>query len=116
MLIVPFNSDPWRAFSTTLGGVEYRFECNYNERNGVWSFDLFDGNSLELLVAGVPILIGSDLLEPYALGIGSLYAVDVAAYFAAEESGVLPQATDAGADDLGERVKVYYLEPGESLL
>lgn len=115
MIFLPFNSEPWRAFSTTLNGVEYRFECNFNERNGVWSFDLYDGRSLELLAAGVPIMIGVDLLAPYALGIGSLFAVDMAAYMAAEESGVLPQSTDAGADDLGERVKVFYLAPGETL-
>ena len=137
MLIIPFNSTPFRTFTTTLNGAKYQFATNYNDRNGVWSFDLADGVTGNPLASGVPILLGCDLLAPYGLGIGSLYAVDLAATPAAAlvtltayqaalknaaTSSVAPvlQSTDAdplGAfnDDLGNRVVVAYLAPGETI-
>lgn len=113
MLTIPFTSDTWRSFSTALGGTEYTFEQRYNERNGVWYFDLSRTATGEILAAGVPILIGCDLLAPYALGIGSMLAVDLAASPQEEAAGTLPQSTDAGAEDLGTRVIVVYIAPGE---
>jgi hypothetical protein len=113
MLTIPFTSDPWHTFSTVLDGVEYTFAQHYNERNGAWYFDLGLASTGKLLVAGIPILIGCDLLGPYALGIGSMLAVDLQAAAAGEASGILPQSIDAGAEDLGDRVIVVYMAPGE---
>ena len=124
MLIVPFTSTPWETFSCALDGTTYRFSTNYNERNGVWSFDLYDDTTGAPLALGVPILLGCDLLAPYGLGIGSMYAVDMAATAGSALVGTtgtvgpVLQMTDAdplGAfnDDLGNRVKVVFLAPGE---
>ena len=113
MQLVPFTSDPWRSFSTGLNGVEYRFDCNFNERNQRWAFDLSLESTGQMLAAGVPILLGCDLLLPYGLGIGSLVAIDNAAAAATEGAGILPQAVDAGPEDLGTRVQVVYLAPGD---
>lgn len=113
MLTIPFTSDPWHSFSTVLDDVEYTIAQHYNERNGVWYFDLGLASTGKLLVAGIPILIGCDLLAPYGLGIGSMLAVDLRAAAATEAAGILPQSVDAGSDDLGSRVIVVYLAPGE---
>jgi hypothetical protein len=113
MLKLPFTSDPWRQFSTVLNGTEYTLSTRYNERNGVWYFDLGLESTGEVLAAGVPILIGCDMLAPYALGIGSLVAFDLGAASATETAGVLQQSVDAGPEDLGTRVIVLYVAPGE---
>ena len=137
MLVVPFTSNPFETFSCALNGTVYQFRTNYNERNGVWSFDLADDATGAPLISGVPILLGCDLLAPYGLGIGSMFAVDLAATPQSALTGLTPtqaeiqnvgtssvvpvlQATDAdplGAfnGDLGNRVIVVYLAPGESL-
>jgi len=126
MQTIPFTSDPWQTFSCTLNGVEYGFAANYNDRPGVWSFDLSLKATEEVLVAGVPILLGCDMLAPFGLNIGSLFAVDLAASPAWALAGdgvtVIPttQMLDAdpvGAfnDDLGTRVVVVFLAPGESV-
>jgi hypothetical protein len=113
MVIVPFTSDTWRSFSTVLNGVEYTFAQRFNELNKVWYFDLGLASTGETLAAGISILIGCDLLEPYALGIGSMIAVDLQAAASAGPAGFLPDAVDAGPDDLGARVVVVYVAPGE---
>jgi hypothetical protein len=141
--VIPFTSDPWQTFSCTLNGTEYGFAANYNDRNGVWSFDLSLKAPEEVLVAGVPILLGCDMLAPFGLNIGSLFAVDLAASPAwvlgpvsndpstplswigpaiSTSQLTIPayQMLDAdpvGAfnDDLGTRVVVVYLAPGESV-
>ena len=125
MVKVPFTSNPWESFSCALNGNTYQFQTNYNERNGVWSFDLYDDTTGAPLVMGVPILLGCDLLAPYGLGIGSMYAIDMAATTAPSLVGTtgtvgqVLQMTDAdplGAfnDDLGNRVIVVYLAPNEA--
>lgn len=113
MVTIPFTSDTWRRFSTVLNGVEYTFAQRFNEVNQRWFFDLGLAATGATLVAGIPILIGCDLLEPYALGIGSMLAVDTQAAAAAGPDGFLPAAVDAGAEDLGNRVVVVYIAPGE---
>jgi hypothetical protein len=123
--VVPFTSDPWQSFSCSLDGVEYGFAANYNDRNGVWSFDLSLKSTEEILVAGVPILLGCDMLAPFGLGIGKMFAVDIAASPAWALAGdgltVIPTTqmldADSGAfnDDLGQRVIVIYLAPGENV-
>jgi hypothetical protein len=115
MVTVPFTSDAWRSFSTVLNDVEYTFSQRFNEVSGVWSFDLGLESTGETLAAGIPILIGCDLLEPYALGIGSMFAVDLQAVAADGPEGFLPDAVDAGPEDLGERVVVVYIAPGEAI-
>ncbi len=137
MIVVPFTSNPFETFSCALDGTVYQFRTNYNERNGVWSFDLADDTTGAPLVSGVPILIGCDLLAPYGLGIGSMFAIDLAATALPALVGLTPtqaeiqnvgpssvvpvlQPVDAdplGAfnGDLGNRVIVVYLAVGETL-
>lgn len=102
MLTVPFTSDYAQTFDVVLGGATYSFAARFNDWNGVWTFDITVTATQVQLVAGVPLLIGQDMLAPYALGIGGLTAADM------ETGGI-----DAGPDDLGARVIVSWLSPDE---
>ncbi len=135
MVIVPFTSDNFRSFNCALNGVTYDFTQNYNDRNGVWSFDMADHAMGAPIISGVPILIGCDMLAPYGLGIGTMFAVDLAATTQPAIIGMTPtqteianatassvgpvlQSVDADPlgsfnDDLGNRVIVVYLAPDE---
>lgn len=99
---IPFTDDPAQSFTVGLGGVKYLFDARYNDIGGFWTFDISLQASQVQLVAGVPILIGQDMLAPYALSIGGLFAID-------EVSGGI----DAGPEDLGSRVVVLWLSPDE---
>ena len=55
-----------QKFSITLGGVSYRMRLLYNTADeGGWTLDIGaqDGT---LLVAGIPLVTGTDLLAQYA--------------------------------------------------
>ena len=102
ILELPFSNDPAQVFTAQLGDTKYTIDAKYNDRSGVWTLDLYDAATQALVVASLPLVIGQDLLEPYNFGIGSILCVDT--------SG---QGADAGPDDLGERVKVYWFSPDE---
>jgi hypothetical protein len=97
MQLLPFTSDPAQTFSVSLDGSGYKITARYNDLAGYWTFDLARTSDSVVLVSEVPILIGQDLLEPYALQIGAIIAVD------SSRTGV-----DAGPDDLNDRVLVYW--------
>lgn len=101
MLIIPFTSDPQHSFSMQLGSVgKFQFDVRYNDRSSSWTFDLTSEPDGELLLAGVPMLIGQGVLSPYGLGIGDIVFSDLSG------AGV-----DAGPDDLGDRVQAVWLNP-----
>jgi hypothetical protein len=102
MLVVPLTSDPAQSFDVQLGDDKLTIEARFNDRSNSWTFDLTDANTQETLVTGVPLLIGQDMLAPYALGRGGLVATDLSS-----------TDTDAGPDDLGDRVIVTWLSPDE---
>lgn len=102
MQIVPFTADYDQRFITQLGDDKYVFDARWNERGQTWSFDLTRDSDQVQLIAGAPLQIGQDLLDPYALGIGGLIVSDLGR-----------KDTDAGPEDLGTRVIVAYLTPDE---
>lgn len=99
---IPFDSTPNRGFVSQLGDRKFLFETRFNDRSGVWTLDLSDNTTKEVLLQSVPLVLGCDLLEPYNFGIGALLVQDTS-----------NRGKDAGAEDLGERVKVYWLSPDE---
>ena len=120
-VLVPFTSaDRAYEFTCALNGTSYRFDVQWNERTAIWLFDLYLADSDTPLVVGLPILLGGDILGAYRyLGIGGLFAVDMDANMqkgapADTEENVLA-SDDAGVDDLGSRVRVFYLTPDEVL-
>jgi hypothetical protein len=102
MQTVPFTPDPAQVFSCQIGEDAYQFEARYNERFEGWTFDLVRLADQVTLLAGAPLLLGQDLLGPYGLGIGVLTLTDLS-----------NAETDAGPEDLGERVVATWLSPGE---
>lgn len=100
VLTLPFvPSIPFYQFSTTLDGVNYNFNVRWNTRDGAWYFDLSDDQE-NLIIAGVKIVLGVALARRSTdprMPPGVFFAGDVT------NSG-----TDAGIDDLGARVQVYY--------
>lgn len=102
MQIVPFSSNYDQTFRCQLDGTQYVFDARWNERGAFWAFDLTENPSQTLLVAGVPLLLGQDVLAPYALGIGGFIMADLA-----------NSNTEAGPDDLGDRVVAVFFTPDE---
>jgi hypothetical protein len=102
ILELPFSNDPAQVFTIQLGDAKFVFDSKYNDRSGVWTLDLYDAATKALIVASLPLVIGQDLLEPYNFDMGSILCVDTTG-----------QGMDAGPDELGDRVKVYWFSADE---
>lgn len=62
-----------QLFSTILNDQRVTIRLRYNEKSDRWSFDL-SVDDLPVLL-GVRIVTETDLLDPYNLGLGVLFAV-----------------------------------------
>lgn len=101
---LPLSNDAAQAFTCQLGEVKYYFEARINSRNGVWTLDMYDDATRAPIIQGMALVLGQDLLAPYNFGIGSLVVIDNSA-----------QGKEAGEEDLGARVAVYWVSPDEVL-
>lgn len=102
---LPFSSDPAQSMVTLLGDVKYRLEVKYNDRSGVWALSIYDATTGDEILSSLPLVLGQDLLEPYNFDMGRILVVD--------HSG---QSVDAGPEDLGDRIKVYWFSSDEVTL
>jgi len=71
---IPTSPNP-QKFVITLSGVQYVLTLQWNFTLQLWMLDIADTNSA-LIVAGIPLVTGVDLLEPFSylnFG-GSLFA------------------------------------------
>lgn len=102
--IVPFTGIPQESMSIVLGGRTLRVRARYANLTNTWTLDVMDdsGTSPIPLVMGVPILMGVDIIKPYRLEIGSLYA-----------EANSDRREDAGRGDLGSRINLVHYAPGE---
>ena len=97
---IPVRRSQAQRFSVTLGGTAYNVRLTYDiAQEGCWVLDIGDANGA-LLVAGIPLVTGVDLLAQYAyLGFG----------------GSLVVTTDRGAgevptfDGLGVTSHLYFI-------
>lgn len=105
MLVLPFSSEPAQQFTVNLDGEKFTIDAMYNERSASWTFDLTRESDQLLVLKGAPLLMGQDMLEPYAFGIGAFVASDL--------SG---NDQDAGPDDLGDRAITTWLTPEEMVV
>ncbi len=94
---LPLTSDTSQTFTILLGAISYDMAVRWNDRSGTWVLDITDSASQTILVQGIPLVLGTDILSPYGLAMGYMVVVD--------QSG---QGLDAGVDDLGSRVNVYW--------
>lgn len=97
VLTLPLTSSVAQRFVTQLGDTKYQFDIRFNDRSRVWSMSITDDATSTLLVSGIAILLGQNLLAPFNLDMGALMAYDES------NSGI-----DAGANDLGSRINVYW--------
>lgn len=97
-------SVPRYDFSTVLDGETFGFTVYWNARDEAWYFDLFAEDETPIRY-GVKIVLGSPLgrrtVNP-AFPNGIMLAQDL--------SG---EERDAGFDDLGTRVVVYFFTPDD---
>lgn len=101
---IPFApSIPLQRFATTLGEVQFVFDANWNARDEAWYFDLRTEDG-EMIRAGVKIVLGTFLgrTADSRAPDGFLIASDLAG-----------TGQDAGLDDLGTRVAVYFYSRDE---
>ncbi len=105
MVQLPFvPSIPNYRVATTLDGTQYVFDVRWNGREGAWYFDIRTEDAT-LIRAGIKIVLGA------LLGGREASAEMPAGVFLA--SDLAGTGTDAGIDDLGARVCVYYYSAGE---
>lgn len=69
---LPIIDAPSQSFTTTLAGRRCDFRVVYSTWADRWSFDL-DIDGVRVL-SGRRIVMGVDLIAPFALGVGSLVA------------------------------------------
>lgn len=75
IFLIPLVNIP-QTFDITLAGTTYTLTCKWNDTTeGVWLLDIADSISDTMLIAGIPIVPGVDLLSGLEyLGInGSFY-------------------------------------------
>lgn len=97
---VPLIPSQPQRFTITLGGVSYNMRLTYDiAQDGCWMLDIGDADA-NLLVAGIPLVTGVDLLAQYAY---------------MQFGGSLVCTTDRGAgevptfDGLGVTSHLYYV-------
>jgi hypothetical protein len=105
MIQLPLTSDPCRTFTTVFGDSRYRVTTQWNERSQVWTMDIANGDTDAPIVAGMPIVLGADLLQSFAPSLGTMLAIDMAA--------AAGNGTDAGPEEIGDRIQIVWLAPGE---
>lgn len=105
MIQLPLTSDACRTFTMIFGVHRYRLTTVWNDRAQYFTLSIADGDTDEPIVNAIPLVLGADLLKTTCPRLGSMIVVDTSA-----EPG---SGRDAGPDDLGSRVEVIWLEPGE---
>jgi hypothetical protein len=102
---IPFTGDAAQRFDIELAGRLLTLEAFWNDRSNVYTLNIFDATSGAALVASAPLVLGQEVLDPYNFDLGHMIVIDT------DNS-----ATEAGPDDLGGRVKVYWASVDEIVL
>ena len=95
MDIIPLSQNYSSVFNIDLEGESYTFKTLYNSRFGNWSFNILK-DDVEI-ISGVNMVLGSDIIGQYNLGIGVLFMVDL------DQTNL-----DATAFDIGKRVVLVH--------
>lgn len=101
MIEIPLNSSPEQIFSITIFGETYNCRVILNSRTGVWSISIFDSNSV-VIVEGIALLGGVDILNQYNLPIENMYVVNL------DKTN-----QDPSKDNLGTIAKLFVLTDEE---
>lgn len=112
MLTIPLPIIDAASFTqrTQLEGVDYTLRYCHNSRSDSWTLDVaaLGGNDQEPIpiVTGVKLFIGNDLLR-YASS--EIKPPGILLALSSDGSRIAPRK-----DELGSRVRLYYLEEGET--
>ena len=98
--IIPLNLDPASTFEISLEDGDFSFRVYYSTVADVWIMDLTkDG---ELLVNGIRLVAGQDLMLPFNFEIGQWFMVNLC-----------DNRLDATRDDLGIDTVLLYSPQAE---
>lgn len=101
MQILPFvPSIPFYRFTTTIDSTNYIFDVRWNSRSERWAIDISEENGTSILHGGI-IVLGA------AIGRTSTHLLLMSGVIVARDTTM--ELRDPGLDDLGTRVKVYYI-------
>lgn len=76
-----------QQFPITLAGITYQMTVKWNSNDasgldldaqdiGTWMMDLYDSTGTNLIVGGIPLVTGADIMAPFAyLGLGGQLVV-----------------------------------------
>lgn len=104
ILVVPLTQDlPWYTFTTSLDGISYTLEVQYNVRSERWYMSIADAIGTPV-VSGIPLLINRDLLAPYRT-----YDVPAGGMVVIDNTGADAEPT---LDSFLTTHALYYVEPG----
>ena len=104
MVGLPFSGAPKESMDVDLVGRKLRIRSRFSNLMETWTISIYDiaGDGEVPLVEGVVVVIGADLLAPYALGLGGLFA----------EPQDRP-LDDPKRGELGQRVRLVHYTPEE---
>lgn len=105
MILIPVDSErPWSTFDMKIDSDSYRISVQWNSLGLYWSITI-EGLTNDVLLYGLALLSGADLLAPFAiLEMGKLFVVDL-------ELG----NTDPDRNSLGKRHVLVYMSRGENV-
>jgi len=63
---IPLQPATPQEFTVTLASVTYTMRVRWNGVGGVWILDIFDSTGDVLIIGGLAMVTGTDLLKPYA--------------------------------------------------
>lgn len=103
--IQTYNDIPYYEQAVILDGVIYAIDLYFNQRIndgvGKWMITLSDPNR-KMICGPVPVIVSTPLFDRFVE-----FAIPPGTIFAFDTSG---KDIDPGQFDLGDRVRLYYLE------
>lgn len=85
------------SFTVDIADRTLEFTVKYNTVTQIWSCDIVDLTNDVTLILGQALMLGASLLEQFTWATGTLFLYDMS-----------NTGQEAGADDLGERVKLFW--------
>jgi len=101
---IPFLPSTPARFTTQIGDREMTIDQRWNEEDQAWYFDLYD-------VDETPVLKGAKITLGTFIGRASEHPIFIRGAIMAQDTS--RDGAEAGYDDLGVRVRVWYMTDAE---
>lgn len=99
---IPILNNNAQTLNILFGQVKYTLYFKYNDRASIWTIDISEADSGKILIEGVPLVLGQELLSPYNFGIGRLLLIDQR-----------EKHLEARFDDFENNARLYWFSPEE---